>query len=103
MRIAVIGDSDVFTGFGLVGIKDIYDLKMDKREVEGTFKMLIENRDIGIIVISNNYANLIRDLICKVNKTKKITPVIVEIPDKSGEMKIDPFEDLIKKVIGVKL
>lgn len=103
MRIAVIGDSDMYTGFGLIGVKDLYEVRPDASEVGRVFKEVSMDKEVGIIVISSVLAELIRDSIKKTNQTKKILPVIIEIPDKSGALRYDPFDELIKKAVGVSI
>jgi len=103
MRIAAIGDSDMITGFGLIGVKELYEVTPDKTEIEKVFKEVASNKEIGIIIISSLLADFVRDQIKRTNETKKIIPVIIEIPDKSGVSEHDPFEELIKKAVGVSI
>ncbi|RZN44778.1 V-type ATP synthase subunit F [archaeon] len=103
MRIAVIGDDDTFTGFGIIGIKDLYAVPAERTAVEDVFKTVLKDSNIGIIVISHSYADLIRDHIKRVNINKKIIPIIVEVPDKGATVEFDPFEELIKKAVGVNI
>ncbi len=45
-------------------------------------------------------------LLCEANKGKKaVTPILVEIPDKSGPIarEVDPLKALIKSAIGVEI
>jgi len=104
MRVSVIGNHDLVTGFGLVGIKDLYAVKQERAPVEDTFRELSSDKEIGVIIIPHSYADLIRDSIKRVNDTKKIIPIIVEVPDAGEEaIDFDPFEDLIKKAVGVNI
>ncbi len=103
MRVAVIGDADIITGFSLIGVKDVFATDAKQDEVQDAFKAVIKDSSIGIIVISHSLAELIREDIKRLNLTKKIIPVIVEVPDKGSTEVFDPFEELIKKAVGVNI
>jgi len=103
MRIAVIGDSDMVTGFGLIGVKDLYEVTEESTEVNAAFTDATSDKEIGLVIISSSKAELIREQIKRFNQTKKIIPVIIEVPDKHGAPEIDPFEELIKKAVGVSI
>ncbi|HPR40922.1 MAG TPA: V-type ATP synthase subunit F [Candidatus Methanofastidiosa archaeon] len=103
MRIAVIGGSDMITGFGLIGVKDLYEVCDETSAVREAFVRATSDKEIGLLVISSPMAGLIREQINKFNQTKKIVPVIIEVPDKHGAPEEDPFEELIKKAVGVSI
>jgi len=103
MRIAVIGDSDMITGFGLIGIKDLYEASNEEAEVKRVFDEVTADKEIGLVIISSPLAEIVRGQIKRFNQTKKIVPVIMEVPDKRGPPEHDPFEELIKKAVGVSI
>ncbi len=103
MRTAVLGDADMITGFSLIGIKDLHIVPPERSMAERVFKKVASDKNIGIILISHAIAEVIRDVITRTNETKKIIPVIVEVPDKGQSTEFDPFEDLIKKAVGVSI
>jgi V/A-type H+-transporting ATPase subunit F len=103
MRISVIGDFDTIVGFRLAGIKDAHEVEDPKEAVE-ILRELIRDEDVGLIIITERLADEIR------SETKKmfegrVTPLLVEIPDKSGpiEKKVDPIKELIRKAVGVEI
>ena len=87
--IAVIGDEDTVTGLLLVGIGDISEKNgsnyyvVDKntkvKEIEETFKSFVKRGDIGIIVINQCIADMIRHIL---NDYKETIPTVIEIPSK---------------------
>ncbi|UJR07709.1 hypothetical protein I4U23_011994 [Adineta vaga] len=88
--IAVIGDEDTVTGFLLGGIGEINAktrkpnfLIVDKNtklmDIEEAFKNFLTRDDIGIILISQYIAEMIRGL---VDGHDKSVPAILEIPSK---------------------
>lgn len=98
-----MGDGDMITGFSLIGIKDLHIVPPERSAAERVFKKIASDKNIGIILISHAVAEVIRDVITRTNETKKIIPVIVEVPDKGQSAEFDPFEDLIKKAVGVSI
>jgi len=73
LLVAVIGDEPTVTGFLLTGIGErnrkgeanflIVDKDTTLSQIENAFKKLLERDDIGIIMISQNIAEQIRNLI----------------------------------------
>ena len=103
MKIVVIGDSTTVTGFRLAGIKRGYVAE----SIESARKALNEaalNPEVGLIIITERLAQGLRKDISHLTEGK-ITPLIVEIPDKFGpiEEKVDPIKELIKKAVGVEI
>ncbi|HII06211.1 MAG TPA: V-type ATP synthase subunit F [Methanotrichaceae archaeon] len=105
MKIAVIGDSDTVSGFRLGGVTVSYAVKAVE-PIDAILRELIADEMIGVVVITERVADANRSAIDEANKGKKtITPIIVEIPDKSGPIvrEVDPLKALIKSAIGVEI
>jgi len=87
--LAVIGDEDTCTGFLLGGIGELNKsrqpnfLVVDKNtsvsEIEEAFKGFVNRKDISIILINQNIAEMIRHHLD--NHTESI-PAVLEIPSK---------------------
>ncbi|XP_065077897.1 V-type proton ATPase subunit F [Ochlerotatus camptorhynchus] len=87
--ISVIGDEDTCVGFLLGGIGEINKnrhpnfMVCDKNtavsEIEDCFKRFIKRDDIDIILINQNYAEMIRHVI---DAHTSPTPAVLEIPSK---------------------
>ncbi len=100
MKIRVIGDEFSSLGFALSGIESV---AVDNKEaVSEEFDKALEDEEIGIILITEKEADLIRD---KVNRQKieGEMPLVVEIPSRSGWKEKDKALDLIKRVLSVSL
>jgi len=101
-KIAIIGDIDTVVGFRLAGV-----LKSQiPNGVAETRKALLDfsnDSAVSIIIITEQLAELIRDNIEDISQ--RPYPVIVEIPDKSGQLleKESPLRRLVKRAIGVEL
>jgi len=101
MKYFVIGDEDTVLGFGLVGVKG--NVADTKAEAEHSFNEALKDNDIGIIIITEKTAELIRSLVNRYLFTSSF-PLIVEIPDRSGKMQGKPgIRQMVNEAIGVKL
>jgi len=87
MGIAVIGDEDLVNGMRLAGI-DRYHLipggPEAGPEVGRAMAELIAEPDIGVIVMLEDYAKYVTDLLAQIRKGRRLTPVVVEVPSKGG-------------------
>jgi len=87
LGIAAIGDEDLISGLRLAGISRYFVIE-DKpdasEEVRKALSNLIGEPDVGVIVILEDYVKYAQDLIAQVKETRKLTPVIVEVPSKYG-------------------
>jgi len=98
--IAVIGDEDTCTGFVLGGVGELNKNKVpnymivDKNtsigEIEETFRAFIKRDDVGIILINQNVAEMIRHVI---DTHDLPIPSVLEIPSKDSPY--DPSKDSI--------
>jgi V/A-type H+-transporting ATPase subunit F len=100
-KISVIGDPDTVIGFGLAGIGDVREVKEEEIEL-----FLEELSESMIIIITERIAEKIRSRIDEIESKKKgVTPIIIEVPDKSGKIvkEVDPLRELIRRAIGVEM
>ncbi len=105
--IAVIGDEDTCIAFSLTGIKHITILEndSDKMEIMMAIKGYIKTPEIGFIIITQQIAESIRSDLEKLKQGKPLYPIILEIPDKKGEVpgRTDPISLLIRRAIGMEV
>eukprot|EP00761_Pharyngomonas_kirbyi_P012340 gb/GECH01012367.1/.p1 GENE.gb/GECH01012367.1/~~gb/GECH01012367.1/.p1 ORF type:complete len:121 (+),score=30.90 gb/GECH01012367.1/:1-363(+) len=98
--VAVIGDEDTITGFLLAGVAEMnrknepnylmVDSETSPSEIQQAFKKFTSRKDIAILLINQDIADDIRDLLQSYNR---IIPAILEIP--SANSKYDPDKDYI--------
>ncbi|PIV69743.1 MAG: V-type ATP synthase subunit F [Euryarchaeota archaeon CG01_land_8_20_14_3_00_38_12] len=101
MKICVIGDRDTVIGFALSGVKNRITPK-DKKEAENALAKFMEDPGIGVIIITEKLAEMLRKEINTWKTRKSLYPVIVEIPDKKGVMeREDRIEKIIRRAVGV--
>ena len=95
MLIGIIGDEETVTGFLLAGIGERSEnftnfLKVNSQtkneQIEEFFHSLVTNKNIGIILISQDIADRIRDTLDAYNE---IIPTVLEIPSKQHPYSIE--------------
>jgi V-type H+-transporting ATPase subunit F len=88
LLMSIIGDEETVTGFLLAGIgerneqsKNFFVIsKEEKPEIEEIFNSLKVRKDIGIILISQHIAEMIRETL---DAYEEVIPTILEIPSKN--------------------
>ena len=95
MLLGIIGDEETVTGFLLAGIGERSEnstnfLKVNSntsdQQIEEFFHSLITRKDIGIVLISQDIADRIRDTLDAYNE---IIPTVLEIPSKQHPYSIE--------------
>jgi len=87
LDIAVIGDEELVNAMRLTGIGKYYTIQGDhdtRENVRKTLTELLAEPDVGIVIILEDYAQYVEDLMSQVRKKKGTNLVIVEVPPKSG-------------------
>ncbi len=105
LDIAVIGDEELVNALRLAGISKYYTIKGDDvpENVRKALAELLAEPDIGIVVMLEDYAQYVEDLLTQVRKGRGITHVIVEVPSKFGTKSPDIrgyYRALIRASIG---
>jgi len=101
MKYYVIGDEDTVLGFGMVGVRG--KVVSGPQEAERAFRSALENKEIGIVIITERAAELIRPAIDRFLFTENF-PLIVEIPDRMGTVSDRPsIREMVNTAIGIKL
>lgn len=101
-KIAVIGDVDTVVGFRLAGIPKAVTPKDDVMARKALLDFTSDT-EVSLIVITEQVAERIRETIEEL--AERPYPVIVEIPDKRGQLeeKTSPLQRLVRRAIGVEL
>jgi len=106
LDIAVIGDEDLVNGLRLAGVRRYHMIKDDSDTGEAVREALTEmmdEPDVGVIVILEDYMKHIEDLIVQVRERKVLPPIIIEVPSKYGTRYKDItryYKSYIRKFIG---
>lgn len=106
LDIAVIGDEDLVSGLRLGGVSRSYVIKGDQ-DIQGSVRKalseLIDDPDAGIVVMQEDYAEYVGDMLTRVRESKMMTPVIIEVPSKLGTKYGDIkeyYKAFIRKAVG---
>ncbi|MBP7051669.1 MAG: V-type ATP synthase subunit F [Phycisphaerae bacterium] len=101
MKYSVLGDEDTVLGFEMVGVSG--KTARNAEEAHRAFVSMIEDREAGIIIITERVADMIRPLVDKYLFTASF-PLIVEIPDRKGREPDRPgIRELVNAAIGIRL
>jgi len=102
MSAYVIGDSDMITGFRLVGV-DGFEADTASEAMQILIKILAR-KDIGIIIISQAYLSNpeMQEQLDKIRQ-ERVSPIIVEIPASKGPSKQVQLSETISKILGMKI
>lgn len=87
LDIVVIGDEDLVSGLRLAGASRYHVVteQSDAREeVRKALNACLNDPDVGTVVILEDYVEYATDLVTRVRRGKQVTPVIIEVPSKSG-------------------
>ncbi|MBN1169449.1 hypothetical protein JXA56_00315 [Candidatus Micrarchaeota archaeon] len=100
-KILVLGDAPLVTGFRLAGLE--YSVQATDQTFQNELEKAIANPEYGIIITNEKMLNSIEWRLKK--KLDSIAyPVIVPMPDQSGEsMEGDEIRQLIKRALGFDL
>jgi V/A-type H+-transporting ATPase subunit F len=101
MRYFIIGDEDAVLGFGLVGVEG--KVAASVAQAREAFSTVLDQSDIGVIIITERVADLIRPQVDQFIFTRSF-PLIVEIPDRKGPLSGKPgIREMVNQAIGIKL
>ena len=98
----VIGDSDMITGFRLVGVEGIEASTND--DARQALHKALALTDVGVIIISEAFTTdpSMREEIDKFRQ-ENVTPLIVEIPGSKGPTNKMQLSDIVSKILGIKM
>lgn len=105
LGIAVIGDEDLVNGLRLAGVSRYHVIEdgSNAEEVRKAISEELTEPDVGIIVILEDYAKHVEDLVARVQEKKVSPPVVIEVPSKYGTRYEDVaqyYKAYIRKFIG---
>lgn len=101
MKYSIIGDEDTVLGFEMVGVSGKSARGPD--EARRAFHAILEDGEVGIIIMTERVADMIRPLVEKYVLTQSF-PLIVEIPDQRGREPGRPsIKELVNAAIGIRL
>lgn len=102
MKLFLISDNvDTQVGLSLAGIRGV--VVHERAEVLEALKKASEDKETGIIIITEGLSRLVRDEIHSM-KIQSDLPLIAEIPDRHGlQQDSDRITRYIREAIGLKI
>ncbi|WP_319560778.1 V-type ATP synthase subunit F [Marispirochaeta sp.] len=101
MNYFLIGDEDAVLGFAMVGVPG--RIAGTAAEAGQAFNDAVSSGDAGIIIITEDTADMIRDRIDRYIFSEHF-PLIVEIPGRGGrDSKRPSLREMVNKAIGINL
>lgn len=102
MRFFLISDKiDTLTGMRLAGIDGVF--AKDKNTLLSALDTAIADKEIGIILITENLSFMIPDELHEI-RIDKTMPIITTIPDRHGAQRPEDYiTNYIKQSIGIKI
>jgi len=99
MRIYALLDRDTALGFKLAGV-EVYEVK-NRKDIKNLFPSSLLLKDVGILLISEELAEVVREEI-NIHLYSGKFPIVVEIRSFRGkERKRKNIDELIKDSIGI--
>jgi len=102
LEIAVIGDEITVTGFRLCGVKMGY-VPEDEGALREILDSLSKLDEVGIIVITDEYAFKIREEILRVMRERKKIVLTLPTTEKGMEVRKELIDKIINTAIGIRL
>lgn len=105
MKICSITDSITSDGLKLAGLEEAYEAQ-DEEEAEEIFKKLLDEKEVEIILLSENLAQQIDEKLLETKREEGgILPIVIEIPGKEGPVpeRREVIDKLVKRAVGIKL
>ena len=109
LDIAAIGDEDLVNGLRLAGVSRYYMIKGEhnaREDVRKALGELIDEPNVGVVVILEDYAKYVEDLLTRLREEKRMTPVVIEVPSKFGTKHPDIvgyYKAFIRESIGFEI
>ncbi len=106
LDIAVVGNEDQVALMRLAGVEKYQVIEDDpqiREKVREALQEFIDDTSTGIIIIPDDWKSYVDDILKYVGESKKITPIIIEIPSKFTTEKEDVrefYKSYAKKLLG---
>lgn len=101
MKSLLISDNkDTIVGLRLSGISGV--LAETKEEIMVNFDKAVKDKNIGIVIITENIFEMMKDKVVEVKRSGDI-PLIVTIPNREGLRDKNFIMKYVKESIGIKI
>ena len=99
----MIGDRDTTTGVTLAGAAYAH-VHATKDETLSKLNEFLTSDEIGLIFVTHRVAEELGFEFRHVMRTKRLLPLVLQIPDKTGYVpKVDELQETIKRTVGAEI
>lgn len=98
MEIAVVGREEFVTGFRLAGVRKVFEVNEDQRELEAKLSEVMRDPKVGIVVVMDADFRRVSPAL-RAQMSSSVEPVVVAI----GKIEEVDLREKIKRVVGVDL
>ena len=105
MKVTSITDPVTADGLRLAGIKEAFETE-DGKEAEDIYKELLEEDEVGIIILTEDLAQKMSDDVLESRKEKEgVLPMVIEVPGMEGSVpeRREFIDKLVKRAVGIKV
>jgi vacuolar-type H+-ATPase subunit F/Vma7 len=99
MKAAVLAEKIHSNGFALGGINKSVEASKDKMHLLSQFNELIQDKEIGLIILSQDVSSKLRKQVIDLVSTSPL-PAVIELPGEGDSISL--VEEIIQKVMGQK-
>lgn len=98
MRVVAIGSRVFVTSFQLAGVEGI--IIESPLDVMNNIKRLVNEKDVGLILVSDDISKPIRNELTEL-RSKKPIPLIFELPAPGSHKENVDYRALLKQILGI--
>jgi vacuolar-type H+-ATPase subunit F/Vma7 len=100
MKIAVVGDRLMITGFALSGVK-CSRLALTVEEAEVALSGILRDPEVGVVIIQDRFGAVAHSRIHRKKDELPLFPVIVEVSGSDGPVPgRDGVQEIVHRVVG---
>jgi vacuolar-type H+-ATPase subunit F/Vma7 len=110
LAIAVLADLELTQALRLAGIHRTRALDASaagaKQRVRDTLREWLDSDELGLIIIGTGHAALVSDDLDALKASKRLLPVIIEVPSRDGAWQADStrfYQALSRKYLGLEI
>ncbi len=98
MKVVALGEKAFVTGFVLSGVQGEY--VSSPQEALGRITKLLEDPDVGLIMVSSEIAKPIQDDLTQI-RAKRAIPLIYGVPGPGSKQEQVEYREMLKQILGV--
>lgn len=98
MRVVAVGGRAFVTGFRLAGLEG--EVAENSSEALNMVNRLIQNPDVGMIVLADNLAQAIRNQLNDIRSSRP-SPIIYEVTNPGSQAHKMEYREILRQILGI--